>query len=160
MTVIHSEAGLDVTCVATREPRISILRLDISTVPDDFEEAMTAIRSFFESFTGRLVTHALITTAETPGVAQVMSVVRYVMDLQTLMDEKLKGTIIQMGRKGRRVGEMSLALVNRLYTPSARAARRVFEMVETDDEMDRVMDDILAHEADKRARRETRRTAK
>lgn len=154
MTVIHSQPGLNVTCLPTREPRISILHMDISSVPEDVEVAMTAIHSFFETFTGRLVTHAIITSSETPGVAQVMSVVRHVMDVQSLLDEKLKGTIIKLGRKARIASEMSLALVNRLYTPSARAARRVFEIVDTDADVDRIMEQILAHEAEKRQRKE------
>ena len=45
MSVLHSEPGLEVTCVATREPRISILRLDISALPDDSTAAMTACAS-------------------------------------------------------------------------------------------------------------------
>ena len=102
------------------------------------------------------MTHALITSVETPSMAQMMSVVRYVMDLQSLVDEKLKGTIVQMGRAGRRVCNMTLSVVNRLYTPSERAARRAFEIVETDGETNSVMDEILAHEAEKRARREAR----
>tara|TARA_B110001450_G_C17474065_1_gene421409 strand:+ start:29 stop:517 length:489 start_codon:yes stop_codon:yes gene_type:complete len=155
---LHSEPGLKVSCVPTREPRISILRLDISTVIEDLDPAMEAVRTFFDTCSGRIVTHAHISSDETPGMAQVMSLVRHVMELQTVMDTKLKGTIVQMGRHDKRV-DWSLALMNTVYKPtSEQAARRVFEVVDTDEGAERVLEGILAHEAEKQAR--WRRTRK
>lgn len=155
-TTLYSEPGLQASCVPTREPRISILRLDISTVTADLDPAMEAIRTFFDTCTGRIVTHAHFSSDETPGMAQVMSVVRHLLDLQTLMDVKLKGTIIQVGRRGKRI-DWSLSLLDTLYKPE-HASRRVFEVVDTDEDATRIMEDILAHEAEKQARR--RRTRK
>lgn len=157
-TTLYSKPGLEVSCVPTREPRISILRMDISTVTEDLDPAMNAIRTFFETCSGRLVTHACFTSDERPGMAQVMSVVRHVMDLQTAMDAKLKGTIVQVGSRGRTL-DWSLDLLHTVYKPtSERAARRVFEVVDTDADAERILDGILAHEAEKQARR--RRMAK
>lgn len=158
-TVFHTDTGLDVTCVATREPRISILRFHVSAVPDDFDEAMRAVNRFFHAFKGRLVTHVLLDRLETPSLSQITSLLRYVMDLQTVMDEKLKATIIQSGRNVRRVLMTTKTIVDQLYTPLSpeRAARRPLEILETDAEMDRVMDGILTHEAKKRTKREARR---
>jgi hypothetical protein len=157
MTTICSHSGLDVTCVATREPRISILRLDITSVPDDFETAMVAIRAFLDTSSGRIVTHAHVASDTTPGMSQTMSLVRHLLELQTVMDAKLKGTIIQVGRRTECM-DLSLCLLNKMYTPtSARGMRRVFEVVDTDEHADRIMEDILSHEATKRARCESSR---
>lgn len=150
-TTLYSQPGLEVSCVPTREPRISILRLDISTVSEDLDPAMEAIRTFFDTCSGRIVTHAHMSSDETPGMAQVMSVVRHLMELQTAMDTKLKGTIVQVGRRGRRL-DWSLDVMNTLYRPK-NAARRVFEVVDTDEGAEQVLDGILAHEAEKQARR-------
>lgn len=152
-TTLYSEPGLEVSCVPTREPRISILRLDISTVSEDLDPAMEAIRTFFDTCSGRIVTHAHMSSDETPGMAQVMSVVRHLMELQTAMDTKLKGTIVQVGRRGKRL-DWSLGLLDTLYKPtSERAARRVFEVVDTDEGAEQILEGIFAHEVEKQARR-------
>ena len=156
-TTLYSQPELKVSCVPTREPRISILRIDISTVTANLDPAaMEAIRTFFDTCTGRIVTHAHISSDETPGMAQVMSVVRHLIELQTVMDTKLKGTIVQVERRGRGV-DWSLTLLNTLYKPK-NAARRVFEVVDTDEGAEQILEGILAHEAEKQARkRRTRR---
>jgi hypothetical protein len=153
-TTLYSQPGLDVSCVPTREPRIFILRLDISAVSEDYlDPAMEIIRTFFDTCSGRIVTHAHMSSDETPGMAQVMSVVRHLTELQTTMDTKLKGTIVQVGRRGKRI-DLSLGLFNRLHKPtSERAARRVFEVVDTDEGAEQILEGILAHEAEKQARR-------
>jgi len=155
-TTLYSQPGIEVSCVRTREPRISILCLDISTVTEDLDPAMEAIRTFFDTCSGRIVTHAHMSSDETPGMAQVMSVVHHMMELQTTMDTKLKGTIVQVGRRGKRL-DWSLGLWDTLYKPK-NAARRVFEVVDTDEGAEQVLEGILAHEAEKQARwRRTKR---
>jgi thiamine pyrophosphokinase len=84
-------------------------------------------------------------------MAQVMSVVRHVMELQTAMDTKLKGTIVQVGRRGKRL-DWSLSLLDTLYKPK-NAARRVYGLVDTDEDAEQILEGILAHEAEKQARR-------
>lgn len=152
-TTLYSQPGLEVSCSPTRESRISILRLDISTMTDDLDPAMEAIRTFFDTCSGRIITHAHMTSDETPAMAQVMSLVRHLMELQTAMDTKLKGTIVQVGRRSKSI-DWSLTLLDTLYKPtSERAARRVFEVVDTDEGAEQIVEGILAHEAEKQARR-------
>lgn len=157
-TVLYSQPGFRVTRVPTREARISILRLDIETHPsaDEFESAMKKVHKFFDLCTGRIVTCAHVRCADTPDMAQVASVVRHLVELQTAMDAKLKGTVIDLGSRSASV-DVSIALFRKMWAPtSERAKRRVFKVVASTDEANAILEDILAHEAKKRARREAK----
>ena len=116
---------------------------------------MEDIRTCFDTCSGRIVTPAHVSSDETPGMAQMMAVVRHLMELQTAMDTKLKGTIIQVGHRGKRL-DWSLSLLNTLYKPK-NAARRVFEVVDTEEGAQPSREGIRAHEAGKQARRKARR---
>ena len=153
-TILHSQPGLEVRRVATCEPRISVLRIDVTQSPDDIEAAMGAARLFLDTYPGRVVTHAHVACDERPGMAQIVALVRGLMDLQTVMDAKLKGTIVEV--TDQRI-EWSLSAFNTLYRPtSAQVKRRVFEIVHTSEDAQRVLDGILAHKAEKQRRRASR----
>ena len=159
VSVIYSQPGMEVRRVPTREARIAVLKLDISQIPttDEFDAAMRRIHKFFDTCPGRVVTRANIACDATPELSQVACVVSHLAQLQTLMDVKLKGTIVDLGKHHTACVDMSLALFCKMWTPtSERAKKRVFEVVGTSAAADGVLEDILAHEAKKRARREAK----
>lgn len=162
MTTVYTGSGIDVSLVATREPRIFVLRIDISKSFIDLSSVMAAVTAFFQDVNGRIVTHIRLVSSsalETPGMSQIVLITSTLMDLQSVMDTKLKGTIIEMGSSNKRL-KWSSELFMKYYQPtSERAARRVFEVVDTADDTSRVLERILTHEKKKRERREHNNTS-
>lgn len=156
MTTMCQRPGIVVSLAETSEPRIKILRLDISEVPvgDDLEALMLMVSTFIQHHEGRLVIHGRhVETPELkpPNMQGMLSIVGKLMEIKDLVDTKLKGTIVQ----GKCIDDLVLVTKNlflSLYKPS-----KPFDIVVTDKEVNHFMAGILDHEAEKRQRKEMRR---
>ena len=84
-------------------------------------------------------------------MTQIVTSVKCVMDLQNIMDEKLKGTIIQYEEGS--VAEMAIGFIEQFYRPtSRRAMKRVFSLVTSDSDVKNEVENVLTREARKRQR--------
>lgn len=156
MTTVCQRPGFVVSLAETSEPRIQIMRLDISEVPvgDDLEAVMLMISTFIQHHEGRLVIHARhVETPELkpPNMQGMLSIVGKLMELKDMVDTKLKGTIVQ----GTRIDDLVIMTKNlflSLYKP-----KKPFDIVVTEKEVKHFMAGILEHEAEKRQRKEAAR---
>lgn len=156
MTTVCQRPGFVVSLAETSEPRIQIMRLDISEVPvgDDLEAVMLMMSTFIQHHEGRLVVHARhVETPELkpPNMQGMLSIVGKLMEMKDTVDTKLKGTIVQ----GTRIDDLVIMAKNlflSLYKP-----KKPFDIVVTDTEVQDFMAGILEHEAEKRQRKEAAR---
>lgn len=155
MTTVCQRPGFVLSLAPTSEPRIHILRMDISEVPvrDDLEAIMTMVSTFIEHHEGRLVIHARHVESEKlnpPDLQGMLSIVGKLMELKDLVDTKLKGTIVQ----GKCIDDLVIVTKNlflSLYKP-----KKPFDIVASDKEVQHFLTGILEHEAEKRQRRESK----
>lgn len=155
MTTVCQRPGFVVSLADTAEPRIHILRMDISEVPvdEDLDAVMLMISTFITHHEGRLVVHARHVGSDAlrpPNLQGMMTIVGRLMDLKTVVDTKLKGTLVQ----AQCLDEIVLAsktLFLSLYQP-----RKPFDIVVSEADVANFIDGILAHEAEKRLRRDAR----
>lgn len=153
MTTVCQRPGFVVSLADTSEPRIHILRMDISEVPvgDDLEAIMVVISTFIEHHEGRLVIHARHVTTDKlnpPDLQGMLSIVGKLIELKDIVETKLKGTIVQ----GKCIDDLVLVTKNiflSLYKP-----KKPFDIVAADNDVQRILTGILEHEAEKRRRKE------
>lgn len=152
MTTVFERDDVHVHLVGTSEPRIRILRIDVSEVPtgDALEALNLATAAFLRSCEGRIVIHARHVQSDElkpPDMTGLMSIVGKLFELKEVVDAKLKGTIVQC----KRLDDIVVATKNlflTLYKP-----KREFDIVTSEQEVETFLERILAHEADKRERR-------
>lgn len=155
MTTVCQRPGFVVSLTETSEPRIQILRMDISEVPvgDDLEAIMVMISTFIQHHEGRLVIHARhVETPELkpPNMQGMLSIVGKLMEMKDMVDTKLKGTIVQ----GTRIDDIVIMAKNlflSLYKP-----KKPFDIVASEKDVQHFLDGILEHEAEKRQRKESK----
>lgn len=155
MTTVCQRPGFVVSLAETSEPRIQILRMDISEVPvgDDLEAFILMISTFIQNHEGRLVLHARHVASDKlnpPDLQGMLSIVGKLMELKDMVDTKLKGTIVQ----GRRIDDLVIMTKNiflSLYKP-----KKPFDIVASEGDAQHFLAGILEHEAEKRQRKESK----
>ena len=152
MTTVCQRPGFVVSLADTSEPRIKLLRMDISEVPvgDDLDAVMLMVSTFITHHEGRLVVHARHVNSDAlppPNLQSMMSIVGKLMEMRSLVDTKLKGTLVQ----GKCVDD--LVLVTKTLFLSLYKPKQPFDIVTSECEVVRFLDGILAHEAEKRQRK-------
>ena len=153
MTTVCQRAGFVVSLAPTSEPRIQILRMDVSEVPvgDDLDAIMVMVSTFIQHHEGRLVIHARhVETPELkpPDLQGMLSIVGKLMELKDMVETKLKGTIVQ----GKCIDDLVLMTKNlflSLYKP-----KKPFDIVASEKDVNKFMTGILKHEAEKRQRKQ------
>lgn len=155
MTTVCQRPGFVVSLAPTSEPRIQILRMDVSEVPigDDLDAIMTMVATFIQHHEGRLVIHARHVESDKlnpPDLQGMLSIVGKLMELKEMVETKLKGTIVQ----GKCIDDLVLMTKNlflSLYKP-----KKPFDIVASDKEVQHFLARILEHEAEKRQRKESK----
>lgn len=152
MTTVYACPGVDIELMSTTEPRIQILRVNVSEVPiaDELEKILTVMSTFCENCEGRVIFHIRHVETETlkpPDLNGMLTIVGRLMALKDLVDTKLKGMIVQ----GRCIDELVRVTKNlflSLYQP-----KKPFDIVASEDEVECFMRGILHNEAVKREKK-------
>lgn len=155
MTTVCQRPGFVVSLAPTPEPRIQILRMDISEVPvgDDLDAIMVMVSTFIQHHEGRLVIHARHVESDKlapPDLQGMLSIVGKLMELKDMVETKLKGTIVQ----GKCIDDLVLMtkkLFLSLYKP-----KKPFDIVASEKDVQCFLTGILEHEAEKRQRKESK----
>ena len=155
MTTVCQRPGFVVSLAETSEPRIQILRMDISEVPagDDLDAIMLMISTFVQHHEGRLVVHARHVETDKlnpPDLQGMLSIVGKLMELRDTIETKLKGTLVQ----GKCIDDLVIVTKNlflSLYKP-----KKPFDIVASEKDVQHFLNGILEHEAAKRQRKESK----
>jgi len=155
MTTVCQRPGFVVSLAETSEPRIQILRMDVSEVPagDDLDAIMVMVSTFIQHHEGRLVVHARHVETDKlnpPDLQGMLSIVGKLMELKDMVETKLKGTIVQ----GKCIDDLVIVTKNLflgLYKP-----KKPFDIVASEKDVQHFLTGILEHEAEKRQRKESK----
>jgi hypothetical protein len=155
MTTVCQRPGFVVSLAPTSEPRIQILRMDVSEMPvgDDLDAIILMISTFIQHHEGRLVIHVRHVDTDKlnpPDMQGMLSIVGKLMEMKDVVDTKLKGTIVQ-GTCIDDIVIMAKNLYLSLYKP-----KKPFDIVASDTDVQLFLNGILEHEAEKRKRKESK----
>ena len=148
---LATRPGVVITVDSTSEPRLRVLRVDVSELPspDTLADVATVVTSFARDCEGRLVLHVRHTD-NTPlaplDLPRLVAVVSKLLEARDVIDAKLKGTVVETQGVDALV-DASKTLFLTLYQP-----RRPFDIVGTPAARAAFVDALVAQEREKRCR--------
>lgn len=148
---LATHPGVVITVGATSEPRLCVLRVDVSALPtaDVIADVATTVTAFARDCEGGLILHIRHTdsTPLTPlDLPRLVAVVSKLLEARDVIDAKLRGTVVETQGVDTLV-DVSKSIFLTLYQP-----RRPFDVVGTPAAGAAFVDALVAQVREKRCR--------